>query len=636
MSEKKEKRYVIDNAQLMTEWDWEKNRVIGLDPTTLLPKSNKKAWWMCKKGHEWKATIADRTLGSGCPYCSGKIATKGVNDLQTVQPRLSEEWNYSLNGDLTPSDVLPTSNKKVWWVCKKGHEWQSTIYNRTLGNGCPFCSGRVAISGVNDLQTLNPNLAKEWNYSLNGDLTPSNVLPRSHFKVWWICEHGHEWQAIINNRTKGRGCPFCTGRIAISGVNDLQTLNPNLAKEWDYSLNENLKPSQLLPSSNKKVWWKCERGHNWQASVNHRNAGEGCPICSSELRTSFPEYALIYYLRNYGVDALHSQKELGYELDVFIPKLKIAIEYDGGYWHKNRINEDLAKNARCEKDGIKLYRIREGLSSLNSTSIDFVIKNTKGDLPDVIRRILNDIIKAEADVDLQRDFLAIEQLRVYSEKVHSLASLNQALALEWNYEKNGELLPEHVTSNSNKNVWWKCSNGHEWQATIQSRNTGNGCPFCSGRVVISGVNDLQTLNPALAKEWDVKKNCGISPSSVMANSGKKVWWKCANGHEWQATVAKRNSGSGCPKCWELQRGKVYTRALINKHGSLLSNNPVLASQWHPTKNGTLSPKDVTEKSGRRVWWICTNGHEWEASVSNRTKGSSCPHCYNEKRRKSKQ
>ena len=555
MGEKKEKRYVSDNAQLMSEWNWAKNRVIGLDPSNLAPKSNKKAWWICKMGHEWKAAIADRTLRSGCPYCSGKIAIKGVNDLQTVHPGLSEEWNYSLNGTLTPSDVLPTSNKKVWWLCKEGHEWQSTISNRTMGNSCPFCSGRVAISGVNDLQTLNPNLAKEWNYSLNGDLTPSNILPRSSLKVWWICEHGHEWQATVNNRTKGRGCPFCSGRVAISGVNDLQTLNPNLAKEWDYSLNESLKPSQLLPSSNKKVWWKCERGHQWQATVNHRSSGEGCPICSSELRTSFPEYALLYYLRKYGIDALHSSKELGYELDVFIPKLKIAIEYDGGYWHKNRINEDLAKNARCKEAGIKLYRIREGLSLLNSTSIDFLVKNTKGDLSDVIRRILNDIIKSEVNVDLQRDFLAIEQLRVYSEKVNSLLSLNQALAAEWNYEKNGELFPEHVTSNSSKKVWWKCSDGHEWQATIQSRNTGQGCPFCSGRVVISGVNDLQTLNPVLVKEWNFEKNSGISPSSVKSHSGKKVWWKCANGHEWQAKISNRNNGNGCPECAKQKRKK---------------------------------------------------------------------------------
>ena len=75
------------------------------------------------------------------------------------------------------------------------------------------------------------------------------------------------------------------------------------------------------------------------------------------------------------------------------------------------------------------------------------------------------------------------------------------------------------------------------------------------------------------------------------------------------------------------------RALTNKHGSLLSNNPVIASQWHPTKNGTLSPEDVTEKSGRRVWWVCTNGHEWEASVCNRTRGASCPECAKQKRKK---
>ena len=75
MAEKKEKQYVSNNALLMAEWDWEKNHAISLDPANLAPKSNKKAWWICKKGHEWKATIADRTLGSGCPYCSVRNCT---------------------------------------------------------------------------------------------------------------------------------------------------------------------------------------------------------------------------------------------------------------------------------------------------------------------------------------------------------------------------------------------------------------------------------------------------------------------------------------------------------------------------------------------------------------------------------
>ena len=124
-----EKKYVIDNPKLMAEWNFEKN--IDIDPSKLTLGSNKKVWWKCENGHEWEAVIANRIKGTGCPFCSGRYAVKGVNDLQTINPTLAAEWNYERNNYLTPSDVLPNSNEKIWWKCNKGHEWQATINNRS-------------------------------------------------------------------------------------------------------------------------------------------------------------------------------------------------------------------------------------------------------------------------------------------------------------------------------------------------------------------------------------------------------------------------------------------------------------------------------------------------------------------------
>ena len=100
--------------------------------------------------------------------------------------------------------------------------------------------------------------------------------------------------------------------------------------------------------------------------------------------------------------------------------------------------------------------------------------------------------------------------------------------------------------NSDKKVWWKCSKGHEWQASISHRSQGRGCPYCSGRKTLKGYNDLQTINPAVAKEWNYEKNNGLMPADVTPNSDIKAWWKCSNGHEWQATIGSRHKGSGCP------------------------------------------------------------------------------------------
>ena len=139
VAEKKEKRYVSDNAQLMAEWNWEKNA--SLDPAQLTLGSSKKVWWKCEKRHEWQASISSRNRGNGCPYCVGRFATKGENDLQTVNPILASEWNYVKNIGLTPADVLPNSNKKVWWKCRNGHEWQAIISNRNKrDDGCPACA----------------------------------------------------------------------------------------------------------------------------------------------------------------------------------------------------------------------------------------------------------------------------------------------------------------------------------------------------------------------------------------------------------------------------------------------------------------------------------------------------------------
>ena len=132
--------------------------------------------------------------------------------MQTVNPTLANEWNYEKNNGLTPIDVMPNSGKKVWWICSKGHEWQSSIDHRNNGCGCPYCSGGKVLNGYNDLQTVNPTLAKEWNYEKNNGLTPADVMPNSNKKVWWKCSKGHEWQATIGNRNKGRGCPYCSGR----------------------------------------------------------------------------------------------------------------------------------------------------------------------------------------------------------------------------------------------------------------------------------------------------------------------------------------------------------------------------------------------------------------------------------------
>jgi uncharacterized Zn-finger protein/very-short-patch-repair endonuclease len=492
------------------------------------------------------------------------------------------------------------------------------INNRNKGSGCPCCAGQKVIKGYNDLQTTNPSLAEEWNYEKNNGLTPMDVMPNSNKKAWWKCSKDHEWQATIIDRNNGYSCPYCSGKKVLKGYNDLQTVNPTLADTWNYEKNGALKPENFTANSGQKVWWKCSNGHEWQATIASRNSGNGCPVCNSERQTSFPEYAIVYYLQKYGLDVLHSYRGRGYELDIYIPSKKIAIEYDGSFWHENKTRKDLEKNKKCKKDGIKLYRIREGLPSLNDSSIDFVVQKGQKDLQKILKNLLSEIIKLNIDVNLERDTIAIENLREYTEKHNSILISNPEIAREWNYEKNGNLKPEHFAANSNKKVWWKCEKGHEWEASIYSRNKGHGCPYCSSIKVLKGYNDLQTVNPALAKEWNYEKNKELTPTDVMSNSGKRVWWKCGKGHEWQACIAHRNKGSGCPYC--------SGRYAIEGENDLQTVNPSLAKEWNYEKNDGLTPMDVLPNSNKKVWWKCSEGHEWQARIADRNKGRGCPIC----------
>ena len=604
------------NNILAKEWNYEKNN--DLTPADVLPNSNKKVWWKCSFGHEWESSIDNRNKGSGCPYCAGKKVLVGYNDLQTINPRVADEWNYEKNAELTPVNVTPNSNKKVWWKCSVGHEWETSINHRNNGRNCPYCAGKKVIKGYTDLQTTNPVLASEWNYEKNNGLTPKEVSSGSDRKVWWICENMHEWQATISSRAQGADCPYCANQKAIKGFNDLQTINPTLAREWNYEKNNELTPLDIMPNSNKKVWWICKKGHEWQATVSHRNNGRGCPICSSERKTSFPEYALVFYLKKYGIDVIHSYKKQGYELDVYIPSMKTAIEYDGFFWHENKAKQDLEKNSKCKKDGIKLYRIREKLPALKDSSIDFIINDYYKDLQTVLEKVLSELINKNLDINLERDNIEIENLREYTEKENSLLIMNPKIAQEWNYAKNGKLRPEIVSASSHKKAWWICSKGHEWQAAISSRNKGAGCPYCFGRIAIKGENDLQTLNPTLASEWNYEKNNALTPIDVKPNSNKKVWWKCAKGHEYQAAIYNRSTGGGCPYC--------ANQLLLMGYNDLQTVNPTLANEWNYEKNNGLTPMDVFPNSKKRVWWKCKNGHEWQTSPQDRNRGTGCPYC----------
>ena len=564
MAEKKEKQYVSDNARLMAEWHWEKNSELALYPNEVTCGSDKKAWWICKNNHAYFATISNRALsGTSCPYCSNKKVLVGYNDLGTQNPILAKEWNYDKNIGLTPSDVTPNSNKKVWWICSKGHEWEA-----------PIC-----------------------------------------------------------NRNKGVGCPYCAGKKVISGENDLQTVNPDLAMEWDYDKNSGLKPADVLAGSTKKVWWKCSKGHSWQASPYSRK-NTGCPTCSMERHTSFPEQTILFYVKKYWPTE-NRYKLNRKELDVYIPDLRVGIEYDGEYYHRS----EKAKQREVEKDAfftsnhIKVIRIKE-LSQkgyfITDSAYYYYPDATYKSLEQVLVDLLLELgVKSSLiDVNIERDRSAILEQFSQAEKESCISIARPNLAAEWDYELNSGLRPDQINIYSKLAVHWICSKGHKWSAAVYSRTAGNGCPHCSGQVLTIGENDLRSQNPVLCEEWDYDKNTDLLPEQITVNNGRKVWWKCHScGHSWQASVAHRNNGRSCPVCSQKRKTQKANITKIRTAGSLQSAFPAIADEWNFSKNIGIKPEDFTPTSGKKVWWKCSVcDNEWEAYISNRTRGSGCPKC----------
>jgi hypothetical protein len=500
-----------DFPHALEMWNHEQNplevsRFSKLIPYTKIAATSKSRYsWICSEKHVWEQSVGNITRGDGCPFCSGRRATK-ENSLLVLRPDIAAEFHSERNGNLLLDELTIKSAKKVWWKCKTEsmHEWQSSPANRTSKAGlCPYCSNQKT-DHTNCMATTHPHIAELWHPTKNGEKKPEMYTAGSNHKFWWKCPEGpdHEWKTTPNNmrrETKSGGCPSCAGR-QLSVSNSLVINFPELAAQWHPTKNGNWKVDDVKIGTQKGAWWKCSEGpdHEWITNVDMRTKqGTGCPYCAG-------------------------------------------------------------KNASV---------------------------------------------------------------------TNSIASLHPHLIEEWHPTKNGEKTPKDFPAGSAHKVWWKCDKGpdHEWRTIIQTRTVReSGCPFCS-HLKLSVTNSLQALNPEIASQWHPVKNGNLTPEDVVVGTKKRVWWKCPEGpdHEWKGSIGERaGTTRNCPFCENLR---------VSKTNSLQTVNPSLAKEWHPTKNGDLTPNDLVSGSGKKVWWKCPEGpdHEWETTPSHRRGNwaTGCPFCF---------
>ena len=449
--------------------------------------------------------------------------------LSKTHPKLAKEahgWD--------PSLVTFGVGKKLKWQCKKKHIWEASPNTRSSekGPGCPYCSGRLPVVGVNDLKTTHPELAKQavgWN--------PKHFSAGSHKKVKWKCKRGHVQLVVISSRAlRGSECGVCVGREVLTGFNDLETEYPSIAKEM-----VNLNPKKVFARSEKIAEWRCKKGHLWRASISNRTRlKSGCPFCAG-------------------------QKVIVGKTDILSTDPNIASQAYGWNPRDYSIGSGIDLKWKCEKGHIwqaKPHKRKRGdgctICSGNTLSI------------------------GENDLQTTHPKLASQ-------------------AFEWD--------PRTVTAGHNLKKKWKCEEGHIWQAKVASRSTGVGCPTCAGKIVLKGFKDLKTINPELAKQAT-----GWNPEEFSAGTSRSMLWRCELGHEWKASIVNRQRTLLCPICI----GKVVLKGF----NDLATTHPELARQavgWDPTTYTSGS-------SSSNKLWICEQGHNWKARIAQRSNGSNCPTC----------
>ena len=573
---------------------------------------------------------------------------------------LLDEWDYEKNNaiGLFVEKISYGSGKIANWICANEHNYQKRIDARTSNNSkCPYCESnkKQLLIGFNDLATTYPKLLDEWDNSKNTTLDPHHIMATSTKRVWWLCkECGNSGQTPIRQRALvGKGCPYCAHLLPIKSVNDLQTLFPDLIKDWDFTKNVK-KPDEYTAYSGQKVWWKCHFcGYEWRTAINNRTANKrNCPGCTMK-STSFGEQALFYYIKKIYPDAVNRYHGFGIELDIYIPSISTGIEFDGIFWHDNensRLREE-NKYSVCKQHNIRLIRIGDSKAQLHENTCDysFRIDNLSNleQLNNIIRIVLKEIDPAsnkwtrknprqiwssiDQQINVDKDRFEILENKYLREEMDSFVYNYPEVYKEWNYDRNGTLNPKAFTKSSTKKVWWKCSDcGAEWEATINDMTSGHSnCPVCNNRRLVVGVNDFATLYPSILDEWDYKRN-SIKPNEILKRNKTKVWWVCKKcGHNWMATLGDRtrtDKPSGCPNCKIDNASKAkHDRAL--KRGSFAEKFPELLNEWDYDKNA-VSPDEISPGSNIYVWRKCRYcGNSWQTSLNNwARKQAKCPKC----------
>lgn len=414
---------ILNQHSVIKEWN-DTNSANSLDPSILTIGSNKKAQWECSKcGEKWIARISQRTKKikpSGCPYCSNPpILASKTNNLAIMYPQIAQEFDSDKN-EISPFEILPFSNQKMWFLCPNGHEYQQVIAAKTkLGQSCPQCKKsfskielriyteiryffrdaelRARVSG-REVDILIPSL--KIGIEIDGYYWHQNQLDRDIKKNIIIHKAGY---TLIRMREK----PL------------------ELITNYDVACDSIYKDSDVIVSRDKLLLVVSSiSGKKFEPLSNMFYATEEYDSLVENLWTVHPTRSLAYRFPEVA-------KRWSYRNE--LPADEIVAFQKGLFWWKCQYNHEYQTSTSC--------MIAASQRGASSNGCPYCSKR-----------------KADSS--------------------NNLAKISPSLAYEWHPTLN-TLTSSDVRPQSNKVVWWRCQNGHEWKEKIQTRYVlHRSCPLC--------------------------------------------------------------------------------------------------------------------------------------------------------------
>ena len=537
-----------------------------------------KLLWECKEGHQWEAPPNYIQQGNWCPLCAGNI-TLTIKNMQAIAKG---------RGGRCLSNTYANTKTKLLWECAEGHQWEATPGTVNRGSWCPFCAGRGKT-----IEDMN-NLAEE-----RGGRCLSDVYVNVDTKLLWACEQGHQWEATPYKIEAGQWCPQCSSGLGERICRELfeqifERRFPKSYPKWLVNKNGNQMELDGFCAS-LGIAFEHQGEQHYSTGTQFIKTEQGLQtrqeddklkieLCEQhgivllaipEINGRLPISDVRQYIKtactNYSVP-------LPTDFDTKHIDLKRAYATSGSREALNELRV-IAKQRRgkclsniyTDNSTPLLWECKEG-HQWEATPSN--IKNqgswcpTCGGRPQLTIDIMRQLAKERGGRCLSATYTNKSTKLLWECKIghrweaepNSIrnagrwcpicarlrSGATQRLGIDEMREiaqnRGGKCLSDNYINNKTK-LLWQCKEGHRWLAAPSKIKSGQWCPTCAGRPILS-IKDMKDV---------ADKRGGKCLSDTYVNNRTKLLWECKKGHRWEAVPSSVKSGTWCPICRRMTK-----------------------------------------------------------------------------------